>query len=284
MSNNNMILNSLFTQNVFHDLVFDGTNQVYSEVVRRYVSDPEDKNNEQIISEIYMYMASEYRNEYVYQNTLMNKLLLGVHSPRTTTALTQMPVGKSVADFILINGHAVVYEIKTELDSFSRLESQMYDYYKAFDQVCIVTSENRYECVDEFCEGTPVGIIVLTDQNRISRKKRKEPVEDRSKLEIGEIFRLLHKNEYEGILLEVYGELPVTSQVFYYSACREQFMDIPVNRAYSLTRKYLKKRNRIEVETIREVPLEMKSLVYFSEPLKNHTGELSEFLETKYGG
>ena len=76
---------------------------------------------------------------------MLNKLLLGRHSINTTTALTQIPINKSKADFILINGKAVVYEIKTELDNFERLKNQINDYYKAFSHVCVVTCEEYYK-------------------------------------------------------------------------------------------------------------------------------------------
>lgn len=45
----------------------------------------------------------------------------------TTTALTEIAIAKSKADFVLINGKAVVYEIKTELDNLERLSAQVDD-------------------------------------------------------------------------------------------------------------------------------------------------------------
>ena len=91
--------------------------------------------------------------------------------------MTQIPIGKSKADFILINGKAVVYEIKTELDTFGRLRRQLDDYFKAFNHVCVVTSEDKYDNALKILRNTPVGIYVLTKQNTISEKMRKEPVE-----------------------------------------------------------------------------------------------------------
>lgn len=120
-------------------------NATYRAVVQRFIDDPENRDNGKLISEIYHFMSKSYRNEYFYQNTLLNKLLLGRHSLNTTIALTQIPISKSKADFILINGKAIVYEIKTELDTFERLETQLRDYYKAFDHVCVVTSEGQYD-------------------------------------------------------------------------------------------------------------------------------------------
>ena len=50
--------------------------------------------------------------------------MLGIHSLNTTSAIVELPIVDSIADFILFNGKAVVYEIKTELDSLERLEGQ----------------------------------------------------------------------------------------------------------------------------------------------------------------
>jgi len=122
---NSILLNRFFTRNTFKQVIDDGESPAYIAAIRRYIVDPAEKTNGECISEIYQYLKKEYQNEYFYKNTLLNKLLLGIHSPRTTTALTEVPVGNSKADFILLNGKAVVYEIKTELDTFDRLETQM---------------------------------------------------------------------------------------------------------------------------------------------------------------
>lgn len=168
MTENNLILNRLFTQNVFFDMIDTNDNTTYGAVIQRFVNDYENKDNGALISEVYRFMSKSYRNEYFYQNTLLNKLLLGKHSINTTTALTQIPISKSKADFILINGKAVVYEIKTELDTFERLDTQLRDYFKAFNHVCVVTSDSQYDRAASLLQNTPVGIYALTPQNTMS--------------------------------------------------------------------------------------------------------------------
>ena len=284
MVENNVILNRLFTQNVFFDMVHDNTNTTYGAVIQRYVDDPEDKDNGALISEVYRFMSKAYRNEYFYQNTLLNKLLLKKHSINTTTALAQIPISKSKADFILINGKAVVYEIKTELDTFERLDTQLKDYYKAFDHVCVVTSESQFDRVASILKDTPVGIYVLTPQNTISAKLRKEPAEDNSRLDYTAIFKVLHKREYENILLQYFNELPIASQAFYYGECLKQFSRIPILEAYGMTLKQLKKRNKITISEFDKVPYELKSLIYFSSPSKSDWQAINGFLNKKYGG
>ena len=87
MTENNLILNRLFTQNVFFDMIDTNDNTTYGAVIQRFVNDYENKDNGALISEVYRFMSKSYRNEYFYQNTLLNKLLLGKHSINTTTCL-----------------------------------------------------------------------------------------------------------------------------------------------------------------------------------------------------
>ncbi len=278
MAENNIILNRLFTQNAFSDMIHFDDTSLFDAVIKRYIDDPEDKNNGTLISEIYSYMSNEYRNEYFYQNTLLNKLLLGKHSVNTTTALTQIPISKSKADFILINGKAVVYEIKTALDTFERLNTQVRDYYKAFNHVCVVTSESQFEQACEILKDTNVGVYCLTAQETLSMAKRKEPIADNSQLDHTTIFKILHKAEFENIIIKYYGELPKTSQVFYYGESLRKFSEIPIVDAYTMFLKELKKRNKIEICNLTKIPYELKSLIYFLKPSVKDCETINQFL------
>ena len=278
--NSNMILNRLFTQYNFDDLIQGQKNDVYISVIKRFVQDPLSKNNGEIISEIYSYMSKNYRNEYFYQNTLLNKLLLGRHSINTTTALTQIPINKSKADFILINGKAVVYEIKTELDNFERLKNQINDYYKAFSHVCVVTCEEYYKKLIKILKNTNVGICILTNKNTF--RFEKEPVADFSNITHKHLFKVLHKKEFEDILLEIFKKLPQATPAFYYDECYNWFESIPIMDAYKETLIQLKKRNKITKEEFNRVPYELKSLMYFNSNYDNDYKKLELFLNKMY--
>jgi len=277
---NNLILNRLFTVAAFEELIENKNSNVYSEIVKRYVDKSVAHTNAEAISEVYKYMRKQYRNEYYYKNTILNKLLLGVHSINTTTALTQIPISTSKADFVLINGKAVVYEIKTELDNLERLESQINNYYKAFDHVCVLTCDDYAPTLLDKLNGTNIGVYVLTQNETI--KRLKEPTKFDESLNLDIIFKILNKPEYEEILVSYYGELPVTSQVRYYGKCKELFVAIPKEKAYQLFLRMLKKRNEVSnKELYKNVPYELKSLAYFS-----HYGDLDytnlrKFLSTE---
>ncbi len=275
-------LNSFFSQKSFMDMVRNGVADSYTAAISHLVDSPETKNITSVFSDVYSFMVKDYRNEYVYQNTLLNKLLLGKHNLHTTTALTQIPVGSSKADFILINGKAVVYEIKSDLDTFSRLDSQIEDYYTAFDHVCVLTSERYYETLRSRLSDTPVGISVLTKRNTISSTMKKEPVPDTSRLKHDQIFKVLRKAEFESVILSWYGRLPDTSQVMYYGACQKMFERIPLLKAYNLSLIELKKRSKVQQSQLDQIPYALKSLVYFTNPTRKEWTLIDRFLSLSW--
>lgn len=271
-----VLLNRFFTRNTFKQLLSEGENSAYSAVIRRYVLNSTSMTNGECISEIYHYLKTDYQNEYYYKNTLLNKLLLGIHNPRTTTALTEVPVGDSKADFILINGKAIVYEIKTALDNLDRLDGQIKDYYRAFSRVVVVTSEEKYDEISRKLYNSPVGICLLTSKGALST--RKEPVKYCDELSNSIMFKILRKKEYEHILLKLFGSLPNVSQFEYYRACKTLFESVPTDLVYDLFLQELKLRTKIDIAEYSSVPYELKFLVYFSNFSKSDYIKLNRFL------
>ena len=284
MNANNSILTRVFTQNSLKSFICtEEQSSILSSVVRRYqISYDGDTKNETILSEIYHYLGKSYRNEYFYKNSLLNKLIISAHRINTTTALTEVPVAKSKADFIMINGKAVVYEIKTELDTFDRLETQLSDYYKAFDHVCVVTSqEQSKELLDKF-KNTPVGIYVLSDKNTLQRIK--EPESYRNNLDKETIFKILNKPEYENIILQIQKDLPNVTPVKYYRECKKILCNLKTDELYNMFLKQLKKRNRIDKIDIYNVPYALRFLVYFSKFQETQIKELNKYLSNPFKG
>lgn len=276
---NTILLNRVFTRNTLREIVDENYSDAYSTAVRKYVADPSDKDNRQLISKIYSILKKEYRNEYFYKNTILNKLLLGVHKPTTTTALTEVPIGKSKADFVLINGRAIVYEIKTELDNLDRLESQISNYYKAFTRVSILTCEAHCDTLQERLVDSPVGICILTKKDTI--REVKSPQEYTAEINKDTMFRILRKHEYEEIIEKYFGILPDVSQFEYYKACKGLFCQMDTLMAYNEFIRVLKKRSQVDLELYKQIPYELKFLVYFSSFKTNDYRRLYSFLEQK---
>lgn len=289
MADNSRAINRVFTRGVICDLLQNGSNDVFGYVVRRYVNDPENKTHGELFSEIYAYLGQEKRNEYYYLNTLLNKLLDGIHSVNTTTALSQVRIGRHIADFVMINGEGRVYEIKSDLDNFNRLDDQLSEYFKAFSKVSVLSTLHEFENVSLLLErlgdmGKAVGIYLMNGcDTYFSRNSRREPNEFNDYLNHVYIFKLLRKREYENVLMAYYREIPQVAPVFHFRACLERFQQIPILTAQELAFKELKKRNKITKAAFENIQTELKSIVYFS-GLSNKLPYIEQLLQTTYRG
>jgi len=291
MLDNSRAINRVFSRGVIGGLLQNGTNEVFDYVVQRYINDPGSKTHGQIISEIYAYLGQEQRNEYYYMNTILNKLLAGIHNVDTATVLSKVRIGQAIADFIMINGEGKTYafEVKSELDNFDRLCCQVSNYFKAFSKVYVLSAKHEFGKVERILDnygdmGKAVGIYVLSDRDTIFNKAYiREPRQFDEYLDHTSIFKLLRKREYESVLLNYFGEIPVVAPVFHFRACLEQFRQIPILTAQGLAFVELKKRNKITKTSFEGIQSELKSVVYFSE-LSRKLPALEALLQTNYRG
>ncbi|WP_456279072.1 sce7726 family protein [Bacillus sp. AK128] len=247
---NSMYLNRFFSKKYLLNSLFT------DEFIAESFNDEINKN--------YKFLTKDYRNEFFFKNTLFNKLVLGKYSLNTTSAFSEVVVGKSKADFVLINhSKGMVYEIKTDLDNLDRLVYQLDDYSNAFSEVYVVTSEKNYYPVYKVVkESNPsVGIIVLTDNVSLSVKKK--AIKNDSNLNHEVLFKLLRKKEYEQILLSKFGSLPEVKPVQYFKASLQWFITININEAQRLVFNQL--RQRIDTEgyhLLKQLPIPIRWLIY----------------------
>lgn len=277
--NNFNVLNRFFSKSMLEEILIGRNTSCYGEIVKRYAIDQNGTNGE-IISTIYSILSSKYRNEYFYKNTLLNNLIVKKHKLYTTKVLTELPINKSIADFVTLNGKAIAYEIKTELDNLERIESQVKDYYKCFPYVCIVTCESHLEKVKELFKNTNVGIYWFSKRN--SLKVEQEPQAEMRYLDYSVLFKLLRKYEFESILMKHFNELPKVSQFDYYSECYQWFLKIGLNDVLKEMLAVLKQRCCIQIEQFERVPLELKMLVYQSNYSDENYNKLESFLNATY--
>ena len=287
MPDNSRAINRVFTRKVIGDLIHFGKNDIFDYIVQRYIDDTKSKNHGELISEIYAHLGKQQRNEYYYINTLLNKLLCGIHSVNTTAAFSQVRIEHSVADFVMINGEGRVYEIKSDLDNFERLHDQLHDYFCAFNKVSVLASIHELNRIHNILShmgnmGDSVGIYVLSEQNTIFNKERsREPKEFNDLLSHASIFKLMRKREYESVLLSYYGSLPEVEPVFFFKACLAQFEEIPIIEAQKMALKEIKKRSKIRICDFESIEPELKAVIYFS-GLSDYLPELNQLLDAPY--
>ncbi len=279
---NNLILKRFFSKGMLQDILFEKNNSTFNCVIKKYIANPNGKTFKELISEVYTYMGKKYRTEYYYKNTMLNKLLLNSNKYKSRIALTEVPINKSKADFILIGRKGVVYEIKTELDNIERLDSQINDYYKAFKNVVIVTYPENIPKIENSVS-KDVGLMVLTKRN--SLKMIRNSNENSSLLDYETIFKLLRKREFENIILKYKMSLPTGSQFMYYKNCLSLIKCIDMERLQKEMIIQLKQRVNLEnTESILKVTSEVRFLAYFDDIIMTQCEELNLVMNKNFGG
>ena len=278
------MINKIFTVPYFDRMISENSvPESFSKCVKRYIKTEEATIGE-AISEIYHFMDCEYRNEYFYKNTILNQLLIKKHDLYNTAALTELPIGDSKADFIMINGRGVVYEIKTDLDNLLRLENQIKDYYKVFSYVYVVVGNKQLSHVKEFLKDQKVGIYELTASGKLIC--RKKALCNKENLSYEAMFQVLRKAEFESILLKHFHELPEVNSFQYYRECQKWLERVNIITLQKDVMRCLKARTLMLVENKLEekVPYELRFYAYFSKRINSNYQEIDTLWNARMEG
>ena len=237
----------------------------------------------EVLKYFYKCLKNNHRNEYYYKNVLLNYLLVDTKKLNLCSAITELPIMNSKADFIVMDdkNQGIVYEIKTDLDTLQRLETQVSDYYKAFNYVYIVTGKHHVEQLENTLKDTRVGIIELTDNGEFVYKKK--ALFNNKSISFDALFHLLRKKEYESIILKYFEKLPQTTDFVYYQTCYKLLetldLDVFQNEVHTL----LRKRNLIKNsdEYFKNIPKELSFYAYFSKQYRKKKFYIQCHLQTK---
>jgi hypothetical protein len=234
--------------------------------IKKYTTVTDTTTNLDTINVIYNSLLKNYKNEYSLKNTI---------------ALNEFNIGKSIADFVLLNGEARIYEIKTELDNLEKLDTQVLDYCKFGDKVYIVTSSKHVNKLIELYDNSTIGIIELTSRNAL--KTIKEATSNEATFSYEILFKTLRKQEYLDIIEEYFNFVPEVSNTRIFKECLALAKKIEISLFQKLVVKKLKSRNISNPKKIQEkaIPESLKHICYSLDFSKIEYEKLDAFLNQK---
>ena len=236
----------------------------------------------QLLQLTYNEMLKNYRNEYIYKNAIINKILLGKYSLNTTTLLNEFKIGKSIADVVLVNGEVKLYEIKTDLDNLNRLDNQLNDYKKVVEKIYIVTNSRYVDGLKQLYGNQDYGIIEFTDQKTL--KTHKEASENKNDFDHKTIFKLLRKNEYINIINNVFGSTPNVPNTKIFRECLKKSEEINTCDFQKMAFEQIKKRKIALPQFLEDekTPYELKYICYALDLNKFQYNQLYRLLEESF--
>lgn len=274
-------LSQVFTPSNFRKIVRNSEFEAHKNRIQKYVLDFESRDFIAIVEFLYEQLEKHYRNEYIYKNALLNEKLLKKYSLNTITVLNEFKIGNSIADFVLLNGEARIFEIKTDLDGFEKLEKQIEDYQKFANKVFVVaSSKNANKLVEKYAESC-IGVVALTEDNKL--KTVKYAVNFTDNFDRTVIFKTLRQNEYLEIIKDYFGEIPRVPNTQIFKECLNLAEEIEICKFQNLAFTKLKRRNLKCPELLKsdDTPKELKHICYTLNLSRTEYENLYKFLRMK---
>ncbi len=175
------------------------------------------------LKHIYKVLEKFYPNEYVYKNEFINKKLLKELGEANSIVYSEFRLGKAVADLVMFNGNSKVFEIKTLLDKDSRLNNQLHQYGKLFNEVYVIASKSKVDKYLTLDDKTGVIFFDETSGNfSVIRQSAKN-----SFIDVDILMQVLHTHEYINIVEKHYGFKPSFNDFNKFEICKNLIKQIP---------------------------------------------------------
>lgn len=274
-------LSQIFTPANFNQLIREDNFLTTNKRINRHVSISKSSTTyKAVLKSLYEELQNDYCNEYFFKNNLFNKFFLEQYSLKTTSVFNEFKIGGSIADFVLLNGTARVFEIKTNLDGIDKLKKQISDYQKFADLVYVVTSSKYIDKILMDYSNSNIGIIEFTSRN--SLKEHKEAESDSELFDAATIFKSLRKSEYIDIIKTYFGFIPDVPNTKIFRECLDLIKSIEVVEFQKLAIKKLKMRKIKcpELLASKRTPYELKQICYTLDFSQAEYKTLHKFLLT----
>jgi len=226
-------ISRLFSSGVIRELARKGRSPLFARLVQesQLTGSPAASKNVYNLFDTAFALLQQVgcRAEYVYKAALTHKVLLGRHSLRTASMLTEFRVGDCKADTAILNGTSTVYEIKSERDSLARLQRQISTYATVFARVYVLAGENHIQTVLASVPRS-VGVLRLNRRNQISTVQE---ASDRAGFTSpAAIFDSIRLAEARAILVSLGVSVPVVPNTQLSSILRELFLKLSPREAH----------------------------------------------------
>ncbi|AIA45780.1 sce7726 family protein [Serratia marcescens] len=248
-------ISRIFSRPVVLELAQKNRADLFKEILRGSypASMLEDKPIFFIYDEIYRLLQKKYRNEYIYKNEIAKKIIKGCHRYNNVSYVNEFKVNGCIADVAIFNGTSTAYEIKTELDSFDRLQEQLSVYKEVFEFVHLVIPAHKLtQALDLVDENT--GVIILKENNVLKYERLAKSNMD--VLSKDKIFNCFRPTEYISLHEDITGSKPLGRAADVKHECRRVFLDLNTEHAHAEMLKILRKRSleNFEKENFRALP------------------------------
>jgi hypothetical protein len=180
---------------------------------------------------VYSVLENQYQNEYILKNSFLNYWLIKELGESNSELYSEFRIGSAIADLVMFNGISRAFEIKTELDSDKRLNSQLDQYRKIFNEIFLIVPASKLEEYETY--DSSIGIICFD----ILSPKRFQIIRSAARnthIDAEALMHIFHTSEYKEIVTHHYGQLPEVTSFNQFEVCKDLIAQIPQNELNQL--------------------------------------------------
>jgi glucuronate isomerase len=255
-------MSRLFSSTVIHEMARRGRSSLFARLARQSgLSDslPRTEPVRAVFDTAFSILQRPgLRHEYIYKAAITKNILLGKHSLRTASVLTEFRVGQCKVDLAILNGTSTAYEIKSERDSLQRLDRQVTAYSKVFARVYVIAARNHVDAIMNSMS-TDIGVLCLTNRHNISSLRDATDRSDRTSPRM--IFESIRTSEARAILTHLGHSIPAVPNTQLRSALRDLFVALNPQDAHDgMVRTLRKTRNLLPLsDLVSELPSSLQA-------------------------
>lgn len=228
---NYQAISKIFSRNVVLEIAKKNRLELFRSILmENYPSyNSKGKSISKIYDEMYTLLKKKYRNEYVYKNEIAKNIIRKSHKFCNVSYVNEFKVNGCIADVAIFNDTSTAYEIKTELDSFERLDDQLSVYKDVFEFVYMVVPEKKKNQALRVAHDN-TGIITLNEKNVLNYERM--AISNIKSLSKEKIFNCLRPSEYASLYEEIVGTKAFGRAADIKDMCRNFFVELDIENAH----------------------------------------------------
>lgn len=280
------ILQNVFTKCNLENIYVYHRSDINEKALHKIKLAPSKINIAHDFNSLYQYFDQNYRDEYIFKNELLKQLVIKVGIDKVS-ALRELAIADCIADLAVCKiNDTEIFEIKTGLDSLSRLSNQLNNYYQAFTKVSVVSTPQYISQLKANLPIGSIGLYILHKNDQLEQVKA--PDFNSNMLNYETIFYILRAKEKESIIKAYFGELPHVGIYYYEDALLKMFKQIPILQAQKLLTEQLHLRllglYHQQPELLLDFPSSLYELIYFGNYSKRKVKQIQRLiLDSKTG-
>lgn len=206
-------------------------------------------SNREALWKCHRWLARNHRNHHIYLVSLVSWL-----APRRDHAiLPEIGLGQSIVDVLSARNDIHAFEIKSDLDDFTRFTGQYVNYRSVADRVSVITSERFAVRFSDSGQHRSVGLMYLDESGALVVVR--PATSDVSALDARSLLRVLRRDEYVRLLIDAGHDLTAEPNTRTFSLALELFRDLDIDWLHAAVARQLQSRRpQVGFRELRAIP------------------------------